>query len=70
MLVDVIVFICTLILVAWLFHRIGKRSAQPDIYYKGRGEGWHACENLIIERMVKSKNMNLTEREILDEFIM
>ena len=47
----------------------GKKVGWSPAYYKGRAEGWAACETLLLERMVKSKNLDLTKREILDEFI-
>ena len=67
---DLIIFVSVIAMSIFLGYRYGKRAAQPNIYYNGKAEGWKACEDLVIERMVKSKNMDLTRREVLDEFFM
>ena len=73
MLVDTVIAIAGLVGMTFAaigFYRLGARSKQTASHWEGRMDGWRACENLIIERMVKSKNMDLTKREILDEFFM
>jgi hypothetical protein len=57
--------ICTAI----VFYHMGSKSAQQGSYWKGRGEGWKACEELIIYRILKSEKINLTEEEVLEELI-
>jgi len=47
----------------------GKKVIWDTAYYAGRHAGWKDCENLLIDRMIKSEHIDLTRREILDEFI-
>jgi hypothetical protein len=70
--VNVIIFICTIILltiVSYLTYSIGKKSGREAGYWKGRGEGWGACEDLVVGRATRSEKINLTEEEILEELI-
>ena len=71
MLITSIVCVALTFLSVYIGYHIGrgfKGSSEQQSYYKGRMDGWKACENLVMERMVKSKNIGLTKREILNEF--
>ena len=69
MLISSVIFALGMICTAILFYRVGSKSAQPATYWKGRGEGWRACEDSIIGRIAKSEKIDLTEEEVLEELI-
>jgi hypothetical protein len=64
-----ITFIICIVGTAVIFYKVGTKSAQQASYYKGRGEGWRACEDMVIYRAVESKKIGLTEEEVLEELL-
>lgn len=69
MLVEILVLTSVIVLSIYLGFNYGKRAKQLDIYWKGRGEGWRACEDSIIERAKHSNKIDLTEEEVLEELL-
>lgn len=64
-----IIFIMCIIAAAVVFYKIGTKSAQQTSYWQGRAEGWRACEDMVIDRAVKSKKIDLTKEEVLEELV-
>lgn len=35
--------------------QLGRKSEQIKEYWRGRGEGWQACEDMVMERAVENQ---------------
>ena len=49
----------------WLLDRLFPSRAYSRGYWKGRGEGWRACEDMILERAEKLGKQDEVWKELV-----
>lgn len=67
---DIIVILVLIAIVStYIGYVTGKqtRKEQKAAYWEGRGDGWKACEDMVIGRVVAVTN--LTKEEVLEEIL-
>jgi len=55
------------VIVSYAIQRIQRATKNGGTYWEGRGDGWSACENMVLDRADESTKY--TKRSIFDDLL-